>query len=110
MMRQYYAPCPLGVEEALAHEVQMIGGENVEIGRGAVEFEGDLRIGYAANLWCRSAIRIQEVLAWRTVGSERDLESLPEAIIVHDLVDSAHRGCRDMGFLEAVGCLELGQL
>ncbi len=73
MKRQYYAACPLGVEEALAHEIQMIGGENVKPGRGAVEFGGDLRVGYAANLWCRSAIRIQEVLAWREVESEGDL-------------------------------------
>jgi putative N6-adenine-specific DNA methylase len=61
--RDYFAPCTLGLEAALAAEVAALGAGDVTVRRGAVSFTGDRRLGYAANLWLRSAVRVQERVA-----------------------------------------------
>jgi 23S rRNA G2445 N2-methylase RlmL len=61
--REFFAPCTLGLEAALAAEVAALGAGDVTVRRGAVSFSGDRRIGYAANLWLRSAVRVQERVA-----------------------------------------------
>jgi putative N6-adenine-specific DNA methylase len=58
----YFAPCTLGLEEALASELDALGAQQVESRPGGASFRGDRRLGYAANLWLRSAIRVQEEL------------------------------------------------
>jgi putative N6-adenine-specific DNA methylase len=65
----YYAACNLGLEEVTAKEIADLGGRAIRSQRGGVQFTGDKKLGYAACLWLRSAIRVQEVLA---VGSVRD--------------------------------------
>ncbi|MCC6671146.1 MAG: RNA methyltransferase [Planctomycetes bacterium] len=63
-MFRFYAPCTLGLEPALAAELQALGATEVEPHAGGVGFAGDARLGLRANLWLRSAIRVQqEVLA-----------------------------------------------
>ena len=47
-----------GLEEVLAGEVVSLGGNDVEIGRRAVSFTGDLSVLYRANLWLRTASRV----------------------------------------------------
>ena len=47
-----------GLENVLADELRELGAENVEVGRRAVEFEGDKRMLYRANFCCRCALRI----------------------------------------------------
>lgn len=59
---EYFAPCTLGVEAALTAEVLDLGGREVSTRPGGVSFVGDRRLGYAANLWLRSAIRVQDLL------------------------------------------------
>ncbi|MEN8160095.1 MAG: THUMP domain-containing protein, partial [Myxococcota bacterium] len=39
--------------------------------RGGVAFRGDRRLGYAANLWLRSAVRVQEEL-WHGTATTTD--------------------------------------
>jgi putative N6-adenine-specific DNA methylase len=59
MACQYFAPCTLGLEKVLAAEIEALGGAEVAIRPGGVAFAGERRLGYAANLWLRSAVRVQ---------------------------------------------------
>src|SRR5262249_59988172 len=74
MRREYFAPCTLGLEEVVAAEVRELGGGDVTIRRGAVSFSGDRRLGYAANLWLRSAVRVQERVAEFKAKGREELE------------------------------------
>lgn len=75
MRRDYFAPCTLGLEEVAAAEVKELGGEDVEVRPGGVSFRGDRRIGYAANLWLRSAVRVQERVAEFPAKGRAELEA-----------------------------------
>ena len=70
-MREYFAVCSLGLEEVLAAELRDLGASSVEPVRAGAQFRGDLRVGYRANLWLRTAIRVQETLA-RGEAQNRD--------------------------------------
>ena len=59
---EYFAPCTLGVEAALSMELTELGALEISTRPGAASFVGDRRLGYAANLWLRSAIRVQDLL------------------------------------------------
>ncbi|HTE05907.1 MAG TPA: THUMP domain-containing protein [Planctomycetota bacterium] len=59
---EYFAPCTLGVEAALAAELAELGAQEIATRPGGAAFVGDRRLGYAANLWLRSAIRVQDLL------------------------------------------------
>jgi len=80
MRREYFAPCTLGLEEVLAAEVRTLGGGDVTIRRGAVSFTGERRLGYAANLWLRSAVRVQERVAEFPAKGRTELEAAVGAI------------------------------
>lgn len=47
-----------GLEDVLAGELTALGAYDVKPLKRAVSFRGDLRVMYAANLWCRTAISI----------------------------------------------------
>lgn len=47
-----------GLEETLASEIAQLGGQNSQIIKRGVEFEGDTRLMYRANLELRTALRI----------------------------------------------------
>jgi len=72
--RRYFAACTLGLEQVLAQELGELGAGDVEPARGGAHFSGDVRVGYAANLWLRSAIRVQEVLAEGNARTKRQLD------------------------------------
>lgn len=59
---EYFAPCSLGVEAALTAELVELGARDLSTRPGGVSFRGDRRLGYAANLWLRSAVRVQDLL------------------------------------------------
>jgi len=59
---EYFAPCTLGVEAALAAELAELGAQEIATRPGGASFTGDRKLGYAANLWLRSAIRVQDLL------------------------------------------------
>ena len=76
----YFAPCPRGLEQALAAELSPLGARDVTPVDGGVAFGGDAALAYHANLESRIASRV----LWR-VGSgpyrdERDLYALVHAI------------------------------
>lgn len=47
-----------GLEEVLAQEIRDLGGENVQLLKRAVSFEGNKRLLYRANLELRTALRV----------------------------------------------------
>jgi len=71
--RTYYAACNRGLEPAVTQELEALGMAEVRTGRGGVAFRGDLRAGYLACLWLRSAIRVQEELLDARVRDAVDL-------------------------------------
>ncbi len=75
--RNYYASCNRGLEPAVAQELGALGAADIVAGRGGVAFRGDLRTGYLACLWLRSAIRVQEEILEARV---RDAVDLYEAV------------------------------
>jgi 23S rRNA G2445 N2-methylase RlmL len=60
--RWYYAPCPRGLEDVLAGEIDGLGGNDVAAERGGVRFSGSAKTGYAVALWSRVASRVLEEL------------------------------------------------
>ncbi len=54
----YIAKTFAGLEQVLARELQSLGAGGVEPLRRAVSFEGDQRMLYKANIWCRAALSI----------------------------------------------------
>lgn len=59
---KFAAPCLFGLESVLSGEVKRIGGQNVQVSDGRVTFTGGLEMLAKANLWLRTAERVQIVL------------------------------------------------
>lgn len=72
-LNKYIATTLFGLEPTLAQELELLGAQNINIGSRAVEFVGDKRLLYAANLWCRTAIRILKPFRTFKARDERDL-------------------------------------
>ncbi len=47
-----------GLEDVLAEELIALGANDIQIGRRMVSFTGDKRLLYAANIHCRTALRV----------------------------------------------------
>ena len=63
MIYQISWPCLFGLESVLAGEIRALGGEEVQIiSDGRVNFSGDARMIVKANLWLRTAERVQIML------------------------------------------------
>ena len=58
MKIEYIAPCLFGLESVLAGEVKRMGGEDVRVSDGKVEFSGDINLLARANLTLRTAERV----------------------------------------------------
>ena len=80
MTEQYFAPCPRGLERALADELGALGAGSIAPTEGGVAFEGALDLAYRANLESRLASRI----LWRVGGgayrNERDVFELASGL------------------------------
>lgn len=61
------------LEEVLAEEIAFIGGQNIEIGKRAVSFEGNMRLVYRANYELRTALRVLLPTYGFKVRDEHDL-------------------------------------
>lgn len=70
---QYFAPCPTGLEQVLADELAELGAAAPRPLAGGVAFDGDLALGYRANLWSRIASRVLLRLAGAPYRSEDDV-------------------------------------
>ena len=53
-----------GLETVLAREITEIGGSNINIGRRAVFYEGDLEMIYKSNYFLRTALKILKEIAY----------------------------------------------
>ncbi|HZZ71649.1 MAG TPA: class I SAM-dependent methyltransferase [Pirellulales bacterium] len=69
-----------GLEQVLASELTALGATAVMPGRRLVNFTGDLRLLYQANLCCRTAIRILRPIGQFSAASEQDLYRGVQAI------------------------------
>ena len=71
-----FAPCPQGLEEALALELQALGYENVLAGRAGCHFDADWIGVMRANLSSRLATRILLEVSHAPVTNEEDILAL----------------------------------
>ena len=58
-----------GLEDVLAEEISILGGENIEIGRRMVSFIGDKELLYKSNLQLRTALRILKPIYQSTANN-----------------------------------------
>ncbi|MSU77300.1 MAG: RNA methyltransferase [Gemmataceae bacterium] len=75
-----FATCARGLENVLADELLAINAEQVEAGRGGVQFHGDTAVLYRANLWLRTAIRVLVQILEIPVQSTDDLYAAVQTI------------------------------
>lgn len=71
-----FAPCPIGLEQALAAELEALGFEQVQVARSGCSFKADWKGVMKANLYSRLATRILVQLAYAKVSSEDDIYQL----------------------------------
>lgn len=70
---QMVAKTMYGLEEILAEELRECGAENIQLEKRAVLFEGDMRVLYAANYTCRTALAILKPFAEFTANDTDQL-------------------------------------
>ncbi len=80
-----FAPCPRGLEELLAQEIETLGGTDTEVTGGGVSFRADWTSVYKINLHSRLAIRVLWQLARGKVSEEHDVYLLAKQIPWHTL-------------------------
>jgi len=73
---RYFAPCPRGLEAALAAEVGALGAQFVAPAEGGVGFAGPMELAYRANLESRLASRILWQVAHGRYRNEDELYRL----------------------------------
>ncbi|AQS51073.1 RNA methyltransferase [Paenalcaligenes hominis] len=71
-----FAPCPVGLEEALATELQALGFAEVSQGRAGCHFLGNWHDVLRANLYSRLATRILVQMAFAPIQNEDELYEL----------------------------------
>jgi putative N6-adenine-specific DNA methylase len=74
-----FTPCPQGIEEALAAELQALGFEDAQVGRAGCRFTTDWHGVQRANLYSRLATRVLVQVAQGPVQHEDDLLDLAYA-------------------------------
>lgn len=70
---KFFATCARGLEAVLAEELSALRARDVSVGRGGVQFHGDLALLYSANLWLRTAIRVLWPIHEAAVSSPDEL-------------------------------------
>ncbi len=79
-LERYFAPCPRGLEVALAAELARIGASDIAGAEGGVGFAGPLELACRANLESRIASRILWRVGNGAYRDEHDLYELVKAI------------------------------
>jgi putative N6-adenine-specific DNA methylase len=77
---RYFAPCPRGLEAALAAELVALSAQYVAPTEGGVAFAGPLELAYAANLESRIASRILWQVAHGRYRNEDELYRLANGV------------------------------
>lgn len=73
---ELFAPCPRGLQDALAQELQALGFDGVKAAMAGCHFRGNWSDVWRANLHSRLATRILVRLAHGPIRNERDLAEL----------------------------------
>ena len=76
----FFAPCPRGLEAALADELSGLGASDVKATAGGVAFRGTLALCYGVNLRSRIASRILLRIAEAAYRDEHDVYDAAHAI------------------------------
>ena len=97
--RRFYATCHPGLEEVVARELAspMINARDITIGKSGVSFTGSQRVGYDANVWLRSAVRVlvelkRGYLDPRVSGTESVYEFVKHAVPWEEVIPGDDRG------------------
>ena len=75
---KFIAKTPYGLEALLEEELKVIGAKKINRLNRAIEFEGDWRLLYKANVHCRTALRILWPITKFTAHNDRHLYSLTQ--------------------------------
>jgi putative N6-adenine-specific DNA methylase len=77
---RFFAPCPRGLEAALASEVGALGAQSVAAAEGGVGFAGSIDLAYRTNLESRLASRILWQVARGRYRNEDELYALANGV------------------------------
>ena len=80
MIEHFFAPCPRGLEAALAVELAALGAAEVTSTDGGVAFAGPIALAYHANLESRLASRVLWRVGHGSYRDERELYALANAL------------------------------
>lgn len=86
---QFFAPCPKGLEHALAEELSELQLQHVAVESAGVSFLGGWIDCYRANLWSRIASRILWRVAYDKYRSEDDIYRTAHELPWHEWFDVA---------------------
>jgi len=78
--QKFFAPCPRGLETALADELMKLGALHVGPTDGGVAFQGPFTLGYRVCLWSRVASRVLWQLAEDEYRHEEEIYRLARNI------------------------------
>lgn len=79
-------PCNFGLESVLSGEAKRMDAEDIKVTDGRVEFSGDWNMLARANLWLRTAERVQLVLGTFTATTFTELFDGVEQLPLEDYV------------------------
>src|SRR6058998_1874409 len=80
MTERFFAPCPRGLEAALAGELAWLSAAQIAPVDGGVAFEGPVELAYHANLQSRLASRVLWQVGRGRYRDERDVYELARAL------------------------------
>lgn len=73
---RFFCPCPRGLEQPLAEELEAAGGSDVDVVPGGAHFRGDWATCYRVNLHSRIATRVLWRVAYGRYRDEADVYRL----------------------------------
>jgi putative N6-adenine-specific DNA methylase len=86
-LQRFFAPCPKGLEHALAEELAELGVPNVAVDNAGVTFSGDWSDCYRANLWSRIASRVLWHVGSAKYRNEDEIYGLAHGLPWHEWFD-----------------------
>lgn len=87
---QFFAPCPKGLEHALAEELGELGLRDVTVDNAGVSFGGTWLDCYRANFWSRIASRVLWRVAHGKYRNEDDVYRIAHDLPWHQWFDVGH--------------------
>ncbi|MEI6092217.1 MAG: THUMP domain-containing protein [bacterium] len=78
--KSYFASCAVGLEEVLSKEIQAVGGKEVTLERGGVEFKGPMITAIQVILHSRTASRVYKKLYSTAIDTEKNVYDMSKKI------------------------------